>query len=151
MSFFILAFLTSLVTTLLVVRSASSHGWMTADTDFSGPQKFHTRAVPRIGGVGGLKSRHDAMLAAEAGADYVAFGACFPSTTKEVTTPADLEIVEWWSGLMELPCVAIGGITLERAPEVIAAGAASVAVISDLLATGDPAGRVREFLRALEP
>ena len=54
MSFFILAFLTSLVTTLLVVRSASSHAWMTADTDFSGPQKFHSRAVPRIGGVGVL-------------------------------------------------------------------------------------------------
>jgi len=54
MSFFILAFLTSLVATLLVVRSASLHAWMSADTDFSGPQKFHTRAVPRIGGVGVL-------------------------------------------------------------------------------------------------
>jgi len=54
MSFFILAFLTSLVTTLLVVRSASLHAWMSADTDFSGPQKFHTHPVPRIGGVGVL-------------------------------------------------------------------------------------------------
>ncbi len=54
MSFFILAFLTSLVATLLVVRSASLHSWMSADTDFTGPQKFHTRAVPRIGGVGVL-------------------------------------------------------------------------------------------------
>jgi thiamine-phosphate pyrophosphorylase len=45
--------------------------------------------------------------------------------------------------------VAIGGITLERAPDVMRAGAASVAVISDLLSTGDPEGRVREYLRAL--
>src|SRR3954451_20522474 len=50
-------------------------------------------------------SRQLAMEAADAGADYVAFGAFFPSSTKEVTTPADLEIVKWWSGLMELPCV----------------------------------------------
>ena len=54
MSFFILAFVSSLVATLLVVRSASLHDWMSADTDFTGPQKFHTRAVPRIGGVGVL-------------------------------------------------------------------------------------------------
>jgi thiamine-phosphate pyrophosphorylase len=47
------------------------------------------------------------------------------------------------------PLVAIGGITLERAPDVMRAGAASVAVISDLLSTGDPEGRVREYLRAL--
>jgi UDP-N-acetylmuramyl pentapeptide phosphotransferase/UDP-N-acetylglucosamine-1-phosphate transferase len=54
MSFFILAFLSSLVATLLVVRSAWLHEWMSADTDFTGPQKFHTRAVPRIGGIGVL-------------------------------------------------------------------------------------------------
>jgi UDP-N-acetylmuramyl pentapeptide phosphotransferase/UDP-N-acetylglucosamine-1-phosphate transferase len=54
MSFFIVSFLTSLLATLLVVRSASLHAWMSADTDFSGPQKFHTRAVPRVGGVGVL-------------------------------------------------------------------------------------------------
>jgi thiamine monophosphate synthase len=47
------------------------------------------------------------------------------------------------------PVVAIGGITLERAPDVIRAGAASVAIISDLLVTGDPEGRVRDYLRAL--
>jgi UDP-N-acetylmuramyl pentapeptide phosphotransferase/UDP-N-acetylglucosamine-1-phosphate transferase len=53
MSFFVISFLTSLVATLLVVRSASLHAW-SADHDFSGPQKFHTRAVPRIGGLGVL-------------------------------------------------------------------------------------------------
>lgn len=79
-------------------------------------------------GVTAKASRHLAMEAAEAGADYVAFGAFFPSTTKAVTTPASLEIVEWWSGLMEIPCVAIGGITVENAAPVIAAGADFLAV-----------------------
>ena len=59
-------------------------------------------------------SRHDAMTLAESEADYVAFGAFFPSTTKAVTTPADIEIIAWWSSLMELPCVAIGGITVDN-------------------------------------
>ena len=53
MSFFIIAFLTSLMATLVVVRSAALHAW-SADTDFNGPQKFHSRAVPRIGGLGVL-------------------------------------------------------------------------------------------------
>ena len=56
-------------------------------------------------GVTAKASRHLAMEAAEAGADYVAFGAFFLSGTKVVTTPADLEILEWWSGLMEVPFV----------------------------------------------
>jgi thiamine-phosphate pyrophosphorylase len=68
------------------------------------------------------------MEAAEAGADYVAFGAFFASNTKTVTTPASLEILEWWSGLMEVPCVAIGGITVENCRPVIAAGADFLAV-----------------------
>src|SRR5215467_2498522 len=64
-------------------------------------------------------SRHLAMEAAEAGADYVAFGAFFPSTTKTVTTPADLDILQWWSTLMEVPCVAIGGITVDNCRPVV--------------------------------
>ncbi len=52
MPFFIVSFLASLIATLLVVRSSSLHSWLSADHDFSGPQKFHTHAVPRIGGVG---------------------------------------------------------------------------------------------------
>ena len=73
-------------------------------------------------------SRHLAMEAAEAGADYVAFGAFFPSTTKQITTPADLEVLTWWSDVMEVPCVAIGGITVENCKPVIAAGADFLAV-----------------------
>lgn len=73
-------------------------------------------------------SRHLAMEAAEAGADYVAFGAFFPTTTKEVKHQADLETVEMWSQFTEVPCVAIGGITPDNAKTVIDAGADFIAV-----------------------
>jgi thiamine-phosphate pyrophosphorylase len=56
-------------------------------------------------------SRDLAMQAGEDGADYVAFGAFFPSTTKEVKNLLDPEILRWWSEMMELPSCAIGGIT----------------------------------------
>lgn len=73
-------------------------------------------------------SRHLAMEAAEGGADYVAFGAFFPTTTKEVKHQADLETVEMWSQFTEVPCVAIGGITPENAKAVVEAGADFIAV-----------------------
>ena len=73
-------------------------------------------------------SRHLAMLAGEAGADYVAFGAFFPTTTKEVTAQAGIDLIEWWVEVFELPCVAIGGITVENAPALIAAKADFLAV-----------------------
>ncbi|MCC6477886.1 thiamine phosphate synthase [Sphingorhabdus sp.] len=73
-------------------------------------------------------SRHLAMEAAEAGADYVAFGAFFPTTTKEVKHRADLETIEMWSQFTEVPCVAIGGITPENARPVVEAGADFIAV-----------------------
>ena len=68
------------------------------------------------------------MEAAEAGADYVAFGAFFPTTTKEAKPVADLDTVEKWSMVTEIPCVAIGGITPENARPVIEAGADFIAV-----------------------
>jgi thiamine-phosphate pyrophosphorylase len=73
-------------------------------------------------------SRHLAMEAAEAGADYVAFGAFFPTRTKEPKTAADIELLSWWSEIMVVPCVAIGGITVENAPALIEAGADFLAV-----------------------
>lgn len=91
-------------------------------------------------------SRHLAMEAAEAGADYVAFGAFFRSDTKQVTTPAGLEIVEWWSGLMELPCVAIGGISVENCGPLIKAGADFLAVSAGIWKYDDgPEAAVRKF------
>lgn len=100
----------------------------------------------RIVGVTCHDSRHLAMEAAEAGADYVAFGAFFPTTTKEPKSQADVELLEWWSDIMEVPCVAIGGITVENAPPLIAAGADFLAVSSGIWAHKDgPAAAVKAF------
>ncbi len=97
-------------------------------------------------GVTAKASRHLAMEAAEAGADYVAFGAFFTSTTKAVTTPAELDILEWWSNVMQVPCVAIGGITVDNAAPVIAAGADFLAVAGGVWNYKDgPEAAVRAF------
>ena len=74
-------------------------------------------------------SRHLAMEAGEAGADYVAFGAFFPTSTKEAKHRVAPEILEWWSGMFELPCVAIGGITAENCAPLVRAGADFLAVV----------------------
>ena len=75
-------------------------------------------------------SRHLAMEAAEAGADYVAFGAFFPTTTKDPKGHPAPDIIEWWSGLMEVPCVAIGGINAANCAPLVTAGADFLAVVS---------------------
>jgi len=84
----------------------------------------------RIVGVTSHESRHLAVEAAEAGADYVAFGAFFPSGTKAAKHRADPEILRWWSDIMTVPCVAIGGITPENCAPLVAAGADFLAVIA---------------------
>ena len=73
-------------------------------------------------------SRHLAMEAGEAGADYVAFGAFYPTTTKETAHRPDPSLLNWWTTLSQLPCVAIGGITPANAGPLIAAGADFIAV-----------------------
>jgi len=75
-------------------------------------------------------SRHLAMEAGEAGADYVAFGAFYPSTTKAVDHVAELDTLQKWSLVTEVPCVAIGGITPDNAKPIIDAGADFIAVSS---------------------
>lgn len=95
-------------------------------------------------------SRHLAMEAGEAGANYVAFGAFFPTTTKVVEHHAEPEILEWWQGLFELPCVAIGGITPTNAGELVQAGADFLAVSDAVWSDPDgPAAAVRKFLAVL--
>ncbi len=74
-------------------------------------------------------SRDLAMQAGEDGADYVAFGAFFPSGTKEVARFISPDILQWWSDLMELPCCAIGGITPENCGPLVRAGADFLAVV----------------------
>jgi thiamine-phosphate pyrophosphorylase len=91
-------------------------------------------------------SRHLAMEAAERGADYVAFGAFFPTTTKEAKTKADIDLVGWWSDLMTVPCVAIGGITVENCQPLIEAGADFLAVSGGVWNHPEgPAVAVRRF------
>ncbi len=81
-------------------------------------------------GVSCYDSRDLALRAGEAGADYVAFGAFFPSPTKETAIRADPELLAWWSEIMELPVVAIGGITAENCAPLVRAGADFLAVVS---------------------
>ena len=102
----------------------------------------------RMLGVTCHDSRHLAMEAGEAGADYVAFGAFFPTDTKAAPTRAEPEILAWWSGLMEIPCVAIGGITVANAPALVEAGADFLAVANGVWGYAEgPAAAVRDFGR----
>jgi thiamine-phosphate pyrophosphorylase len=96
-------------------------------------------------------SRHLAMEAAEAGADYVAFGAFFPTSTKTVLHRADPEILTIWQQTMEIPCVAIGGINIETAPAMVEAGADFIAVSAGVWSFPEGvAAAVREFERVLK-
>ncbi|MBL4614499.1 MAG: thiamine phosphate synthase [Magnetovibrio sp.] len=96
-------------------------------------------------------SRHLAMEASEAGADYVAFGAFYPTTTKDPKTIADPEILEIWSTMTNVPCVAIGGITVENAPPLIKSGADFVAVVAGVWNHPDgPAHAVRQFNKLMD-
>jgi thiamine-phosphate pyrophosphorylase len=91
-------------------------------------------------------SRHLAMEAGEAGADYVAFGAFYPTMTKETLHRPEPSILSWWTTLFELPCVAIGGITAENAAPLVAAGADFLAVSSAVWGHADgPEAGVRAF------
>ena len=94
-------------------------------------------------------SRHLAMEAGEAGADYVAFGAFFPTTTKVTEHRAEPEIIEWWSGLFEIPCVAIGGITPANCRPLVEAGADFLAV-SGAVWGGDDAAAIAAFAAAMQ-
>jgi thiamine-phosphate pyrophosphorylase len=100
----------------------------------------------RIIGVTCHGSRHLAIEAAEAGADYIAFGAFFPTATKEPKARAEPEVIEWWSETMVVPCVAIGGITVENASPLIEAGADFLAVASGVWDYPEgPAAAVKAF------
>jgi len=102
-------------------------------------------------GVSVHDSRHLAMEAGEAGADYVAFGAFFPTATKEVHHHPDPSILAWWSALFEIPCVAIGGITPDNGRALVEAGADFLAVSGAVWNHAEgPAAAVRAFQPILE-
>ena len=93
-------------------------------------------------------SRHLAIEAAERGADYLAFGAFFATTTKEAKFKADLELLFWWTQMMVVPCVAIGGITIANCRPLIEAGADFIAVSGGIWSNpAGPAAAVQAFNR----
>jgi thiamine-phosphate pyrophosphorylase len=121
-----------------------------------GQQDTSYAAARKAVGSGGIvgvtchDSRHLAMEAAAEGADYVAFGAFFPTTTKTPKAAADIDILEWWSELMVVPAVAIGGITPENCPPLVRAGADFLAVVSAVWNHPDgPGAAVRAFNGAI--
>ncbi len=93
-------------------------------------------------------SRHLALEAGEAGADYVAFGAFFPSETKETDHRAETELLEWWHEMVEIPSVAIGGITPENCRPLVDAGADFLAV-SGAVWSGDEVAAIEAFAKAM--
>nr|WP_137678577.1 thiamine phosphate synthase [Parerythrobacter lutipelagi] len=93
-------------------------------------------------------SRHLAMTAGEQGADYVAFGAFFPSSTKETEHRAEPELIEWWSKIFEIPSVAIGGITPENCAPLVEAGADFLAICGAVW-KGDEQAAIKAFLERL--
>jgi thiamine-phosphate pyrophosphorylase len=93
-------------------------------------------------------SRHLAMEAGEGGANYVAFGAFFPTQTKETHHRPEVDVLKWWSNIMEIPCVAIGGITPDNCQPLIDAGADFLAVSGSVW--NDPNGPAHAVKRFTE-
>lgn len=102
-------------------------------------------------GVSCYDSKDMAMKAGEKGADYIAYGAFFPSPTKKTDILAPVELLSWWSELMELPVVAIGGITPQNCKPLVQAGADFLAVISAVWNHPQgPAQGVQAMLHAIQ-
>lgn len=92
-----------------------------------------------------------ALAAERAGASYVAFGRFFPSNTKPLAPPAEPSLLPRARGELQVPIVAIGGVTVDNAPSLVAAGADAVAVIHDLFSATDIAARARAFANLFAP
>lgn len=104
-----------------------------------------------IVGVSCYDSRDLGIEAAEAGADYVAFGAFYPTGTKQPPARAEPDILRWWQTMVTVPCVAIGGITADNCGPLVSAGADFLAVISGVWDHPDgPADAIRAYERAID-
>jgi thiamine-phosphate pyrophosphorylase len=129
-----------------LAKALNADGVHVGQSDASYAEARRVMGPDAIVGVTCHDSRHLAMEAAEAGADYVAFGALYPTTTKDAPTAAPVELVQWWAEVMTTPCVAIGGITVENAAPVIAARADFIAVSAGVWAhPKGPRAAVAEF------
>lgn len=104
----------------------------------------------RLVGVTCHDSRHLAIEASEAGADYVAFGAFFPTTTKEAKSQAEPEVLRWWTDITIVPCVAIGGITPDNCRPLVEAGADFLAVMGGVWNHPDgPVAAINAFAKVI--
>ena len=113
-----------------IARAVNADGVHIGQRDASYAEARKLLGPDKIVGVTCHNSRHLAMEAAEAGADYVAFGAFFPTITKDVETHAAPELLTWWQETFLIPCVAIGGVKVENCGLLAQAGADFVAVSS---------------------
>jgi thiamine-phosphate pyrophosphorylase len=133
-----------------LVRETGCDGAHVGQEDMPAKQARRLMGPDATLGVTCKGSRDLAMAAGEDGADYVAFGAFFPSGTKDVTRFIDAEILRWWSELMELPCCAIGGITAANCTPLVQAGADFLAVVGAIWSCPDgPAAGVRTLNTAI--
>ena len=107
-------------------------------------------SAPRRSSAHRVTTTRRARAAADEGASYIAFGAFFPSPTKPGARAAPLSLLREHAG-GPLPVVAIGGITPDNAPAVVAAGADLVAAITGVFDAADPAAAVRAYGRAFAP
>jgi len=133
-----------------LVRATGCDGAHVGQTDTPAPEARKLLGPGLTLGVTCHDSRDLAMEAGEAGADYVAFGAFFPTTTKDAPTRAEPDLIAWWAELMELPCVAIGGITAMNCAPLVQAGASFLAVVGAVWQHPDgPAAGVRAMNAAI--
>jgi thiamine-phosphate pyrophosphorylase len=134
-----------------LVRATGCDGAHVGQEDMPAREARRLMGADATLGVTCKGSRDLAMAAGEDGADYVAFGAFFPSGTKEVSRFIDPDILAWWSELMELPCCAIGGITAANCAPLVQAGADFLAVVGAVWGHPDgPAAGVRALSAAIE-
>lgn len=111
-----------------LVKAVGADGCHIGQSDMTCSAARQLLGEDRTIGVTCHNSRHLAMSAGEDGADYVAFGAFYDTGTKAPKSRAEPEILSWWQEVTLMPCVAIGGITVENCPPLIAAGADFLAV-----------------------
>lgn len=140
-----------------LVAKAEADGVHIGEEDGAGRPGYVAEIRKMLGekaiiGVSCYDSRHLAMEAAEEGADYVSFGAFYPSATKkDPKGKPSKDILEWWSTYTTIPCVAIGGITPENCGDLVRAGADFIATISSIWTAPDsPREAVKDFLNEIE-
>ncbi|PHR62367.1 MAG: thiamine phosphate synthase [Robiginitomaculum sp.] len=133
-----------------LARELGADGVHVGQSDMSVKAARKILGPDKVIGATAHNSRHLAMEAGEAGADYVAFGAFYPSATKKTEFTATPDLLSWWSDLFELPCVAIGGINPQNAGALAEAGADFVALSAGIWnAETDPVAAIKQLAKSL--